>query len=110
MHHPNKTVIKGGGQVSGGEGKGDRRKEKIAKLHFPKNNFLMSPRKQAAGKFLSDWDVKENNLTKEIRLEEGNCYSLMSTRQQMVRVFGANVLQTHLQSKPGILKKGSSKE
>lgn len=59
MHHPNKTVIKGGGQVSGGEGKGDRRKEKIAKLHFPKNNFLMSPRKQAAGKFLSDWDVKK---------------------------------------------------
>lgn len=43
MHHPNKTVIKGGGQVSGGEGKGDRKKEKIVKLHFPKNIFFNVP-------------------------------------------------------------------
>lgn len=43
MSQPNKTVIKGGGQVSRGEGKEDRKQEKIAKLHFPKNNFFNVP-------------------------------------------------------------------
>jgi hypothetical protein len=87
MHQPNKIGIKGGGKVFRAEGKRDGKKKgkKQPSSNFPKKQFFNVP-EEAAGNRLSDWDVKEITSPKKCCARRKETLSLMSTRQQMVRV------------------------